>query len=346
MSLIIPNVSFENPLPQNLDTLPNRQIINQIKWFYRLDQIKKQIADKQITISQACLSKKNYNYFRYACFDSWNNEQLINLIKSGDCIYEDFLISKPYVDFEVECNIKTYQNNPKTYDSNILKKMGLLVEYIGDAFVSLTGSDDFEIKITKSHGIITKNGIAKYKFSYHFVVHSNTYRFRNSTHAKQLVYIIKNRDNVDKNAIKYINMSVYKKDQKSLSKMRCIYSKKISNDTRTLVPIDIEGNTLVLSDDEIKKYLISHTENENEIKFIEDDKILKKIESSDCDTVIKNGSDICIDPESDIKIKNAKITERSEESILLTQFLQKHIESAKIIDANISHGSKTYYTYH
>lgn len=227
-----------------------------IDWVYSL----KNVINKRILLSQAY-----NNSFRFISFNAWN-KRVINLIKSGDYIYEDYLICKPYIDYEYTCDINSYSIDREKNDKIALNRMKHMKKYIHDAMVELTKDKKtrFDIKITKSHGICgLKNDPNNkyYKYSYHFVVNSK-YRFRNPADARQLVDVIERMKNIDNDVIRYIDKAVYKNNKNSYQKMRCVYSYKNESDKRKLEPIDHDGN--IIENIDITDYLISHMSYDND----------------------------------------------------------------------------------
>lgn len=222
---------------QNVKTSDNLTILypeiniseNAITWHPR----QKDVMDKKHIISQAFNGTLNGG-FRFAGFDSWT-KQMIDLIKSGEAIYEDYSTCKSYIDYEYLCDLTDYNGNKLHFDKVALDRMKLMVEYIRMAMIELTNdkTELFDIKITKSHGYVNDKhdpDTQYYKYSYHFVVNSDKYRFRNSADAKQLVLAIENNPEVDENVTRFIDKNVYKVNEDSLQKMRCIFSYKNEND--------------------------------------------------------------------------------------------------------------------
>jgi hypothetical protein len=224
-----------------------------IIWQNKLDHVR----NRKIILSKAI--GDTYG-FQFTGFDEWN-DQALDLIRSGDCIYEDFLICKPYIDYEFKIPIDIYTNRKNEYEKTSIDWLKHMCQYIYDAMCILRkeNNDDFEIMITKSHGSVipTKGrdmGKEFYKFSFHFVV-NGCYRFKNSVDAKQLEKTIQDIS-VHPEITKYIDSAVYR--NVTHQKMRCIYSNKTCIDTRRLIPIDKEGNELDDDEIDITKYLISH----------------------------------------------------------------------------------------
>src|SRR5579872_3276031 len=142
---------------------------NPINWVY---------SQKALTANNVILSQAHGNGYRFVGFDSWN-DTILELIKSGSYIYEDYLICKPYIDYEYKCDYTDYIINPTRHDRIALKRMKCMKEYINRAMNIITGTKHsigknriFDIKIAKSHGIISARDNPDhkyYKYSYHFV---------------------------------------------------------------------------------------------------------------------------------------------------------------------------------
>ena len=217
-------------------------------WFPKLINIQKYL----IKLSQS----QNHSY-RFVGFNDWISA--LELIKTGECIYEDFLECKPYLDCEYKCPLDEYLKNKTKYDEVANNRLCLMYEYTDNAMKILTNNGDYTILMTKSHGEVTSHGERFYKFSFHFVV-DGLYRFRNSSSAVKLANIIKNNES-GSDVIDMIDMSVYKKNPESLQKFRCVYSYKTADDTRILEPIDVLGN--IIKDVEISDYLVSYRDQDN-----------------------------------------------------------------------------------
>ncbi|AYV77466.1 MAG: superfamily II helicase [Dasosvirus sp.] len=231
MDILIAKNIFEDP-------------IDGIKWSYKINQVEK----FPIILSQA------YNgTYRFVGFNHWSHA-VFKLIKSGKSIYEDYLVCKPYIDYDNYIDLDKYIANKSSYEKDSLEILYALYQSINNAMRKLVSDSDFEILIAKSHGEVERNGKKCYKISFHFVINS-VYRFRSSMDAIQLANMIR-KDSHEPEITNAIDLNVYKKSEISYQKFRCVYSSKTRTDRRILEPIDLQGN--VLKDVNISDYLVSH----------------------------------------------------------------------------------------
>lgn len=340
------------------DTIPteknsNKNIPKHI-WHYS----QKNVATKKIILSQSC-----NNSFRFIGFNNWTNN-VIDLIKSGNCIYEDYLVCKPYIDYEYKVDFKLYTLNKKEHDRIAFDRMKSIVSYIKYAMIDLTNDvdTDFEIKVTKSHGSITINNDSEpdyHKYSFHFVVNSK-YRFRNSCDAKQLIITMESNQRCDKDITKFIDKNVYKVNKKSYQKMRCIYSRKTENDQRVLEPIDCDtGRTLSSDDVLITDYIISHcsssnnnnndNSNENDIVFLKENintNIVKTItKTNNVQKANKITNPIIVpnvDTNTDTDTDTFSSTNEEKELLIM---IRKIVKSAYFISSKTDESNVTFHTY-
>lgn len=300
-----------------------------LNWYHT----QKSIADKKIILSQAY-----NNSFRFIGFDTWTDD-VFELIKSGNCIYEDYLVCKPYIDYEYKVDFKSYTLNKKEHNKIALERMGSIVRYMKSAMHILTNDHitDFDIKVTSSHGQINNTSDDSdpeyYKYSYHFLVNSK-FRFQNSCDAKQLINIINSNHEFDKDITKFIDKNVYKVNKKSYQKMRCIFSYKNENDRRFLEPIDCNTGKPLSSDNIlITDYIISYYE--NDIVFLKETNV---------NSIPKNKQNGANKNDTIVTPIVKSIFDSDEEKELLIM-LRKIVKSAYFISNKTDESNVTYYTY-
>ncbi len=222
------------------------------------DRIKWQYQQKYVEKYPIILSQWQNNTYRFTGFNNWSNA--LKLIETGNCIYEDILICKPYLDYEWYVPIEEYMNNIEKYNIDAIDRLKILHMYVDNSILQLTAKNDYEIVMAKSHGQVDriKEGTC-YKFSYHIVV-NGPYRFKCPLDARQLADNIKSISN-HQLITNEIDMSVYKSERTKRQKFRCIYSTKTVEDKRKLEPIDIEGH--VIKKINIFDYLIGNNDQDN-----------------------------------------------------------------------------------
>src|SRR5579872_6873521 len=91
-NLIGENIFFENVTPY-YTSAPKP-----IEWSYS----QKSISNDNIVLSQA-----HNGTYRFIGFDHWTKDT-IDIIKTGEYIYEDYIICKPYIDYEYKCDMSSY----------------------------------------------------------------------------------------------------------------------------------------------------------------------------------------------------------------------------------------------
>jgi hypothetical protein len=280
-------------LPINLpeinwdDTIPSIPQENNSNFYDAIQWTRKNFEQKNFNeypIILSCSNKyfstplgKNVYSYKFIGYNDWN--EALKLINTRKCIYEDFLIGKPYLDYEQSVDAKDYKDNKNHYDKEILKRFKIMIRYIERAINILLSDDrfknkDYEILAAKSHGFI--NDGTRYKFSFHFIV-NGPFRFKNTNDARQLANLIKSisRDDVvvskeqpsEEDAKKpedgvtdYIDMSVYKTNPTGRQKFRCLYSPKTVDDNRMLVPIDHNGNIIDWKKINILDYMVGYND--------------------------------------------------------------------------------------
>jgi hypothetical protein len=245
--------SLNGKTMKNSDTICiEKKTIDDYQWFGKLYRVNKY----PIQLSQCYRTSSNKDSYRFIGFNDWNDA--LELIKTGDCIFEDFYTTKPYIDYEYKCPFELYFENTETYVLEAHKRLEKMYHHIDNAMTKLLETHfnkkyDYTIMMTKSHGIVTDKSIKYYKFSYHFIVNCNYY-FKNSHDAKQLAKLI--IESSDTDTTQFIDMKVYRKEIDTSQKLRCIYSRKTKDDARVLEPIDMHGN--VIRNVKLTDYLVSH----------------------------------------------------------------------------------------
>lgn len=241
--------------------------LNDADWYYRQAEVER----KKIIMSQSRKRKDGNIGYRFLGFDKWT-EQALDVVLSGNMIFEDFLMCKPYIDYEYHIDLVAYETNTSYYEGIALKRMAKMVEYISSAMKILMNDSEFfsDIKISKSHGKTrSKTKAEMYKFSYHFVVNCDTERFKDPMCAKALVLIIQDNLANDRDVVNHIDMAVYKSHPFARQKMRCLFSNKSCDDNRILEPIDTDGKVLKRHDVNITDYIISYFHDIDKIQFID-----------------------------------------------------------------------------
>jgi len=171
------------------------------------------------------LGKDMFSY-RFIGYNDWN--EALKFIETKKCIYEDFLICKPYIDLEYYVEKEEYLAKEAKYQQNAKESILIMHTYIREAMIKILDDNNykdkkFNILTTQSHGFAMHQGKLQFKFSFHFVVNC-TYRFRNTNDARQLADAIRNASQ-NTEITKCIDMSVYKLLTTATQKFRCVYSR-------------------------------------------------------------------------------------------------------------------------
>ncbi len=173
--------SNSNPSENFVVSGPYQKII---EWQYKQENVEKY---------PIILSQCHNESFRFTGFNNWSNA--LKLIETRNCIYEDILICKPYLDYEWYIPSTEYMNNEEKYNLDAYERLKILHMYVDNNILELTGKNDYQIVMAKSHGQVDRIKEGRcYKFSYHIVV-NGPYRFKCPRDARQLVDNIKSISN-------------------------------------------------------------------------------------------------------------------------------------------------------
>ena len=240
-----------------------------------------------------------------AFIQSKNKLKLYNYCKNNLTEYYELLRSNIKAHFDVDkyLDLKKWKEPKHIFneEKKILKKTVIdLIEVFESHCNEKIKTDD--IKILRSSRKVKKNGIDKYKISFHIigpnnllfksnnkinVLNEGKYKINSSPHLLALALVNKN----EKFYGEMIDMNVYKSKQD----MRMIYSTK-GDGTCKLIPVDTDLNILDIPKEKYSDYIISYSSKNAKIKIFSDDNlnIYRSIQNKKTDEknkkVIENGN--------------------------------------------------------